>query len=117
MELMADKHGEGLKLDPRTKMALLVTFSVFILGGMDGKLPFALSVILKALPPFLLLSVRQWKKAAAYAVLYTALVLVQEFSSLLSEGCLDMCCLCCVGFSSGFIQASWWGLMRSPRRQ
>lgn len=79
MELMADKRGVGFKLDPRTKMALLVTFSVFILGGMDGKLPLALSVVLKAMPPFLLLSVRQWKKTAAYVVLYTVFALVQEF--------------------------------------
>lgn len=79
MELMADKHGSGFKLDPRTKMVLLVTFSVFILGGVDARLPFALSVILKALPPFLLLSVRQWKKAAAYAFLYTMFALVQAF--------------------------------------
>lgn len=62
----------GLVLDPRTKLLLLVTMAVFVLGGAGFSelafLPYALS----ALPLVLLFSARRYRPALIYAAVYLA---------------------------------------------
>lgn len=70
--LSADGARRGLVLDPRTKLLLLVTMAVFVLGGAGfselAVLPYALS----ALPLVLLLSARRYRPALVYAAVYLA---------------------------------------------
>lgn len=60
----------GLILDPRTKMLLLLTMSVFVLGYAGGEELAFLMPFFCALPAIALLSAKKWKQALGYCVLY-----------------------------------------------
>lgn len=49
-------------LDPRTKLALVVTLAVFVLGGLGGSVLAPVKTALSALPFLLLLLERQWRR-------------------------------------------------------
>lgn len=67
---------KGLILDPRTKLLLLITMTVFVLGGAGSKSGWTgaileeMTLLLCVLPLFLLVSVRKYKSALLYTVLY-----------------------------------------------
>lgn len=77
--LASQGHSQGLALDPRTKLALLVTIAVFVLsvGGDDAA--GGLTPILASVPFVLLLCAKLWRAAALYALLYGGSVLLQAF--------------------------------------
>lgn len=68
--LQARITDRGLVLDPRTKMLLLLTMSVFVLGYAGGEELNFLMPFFCALPAIALLSARKWKQALSYCVLY-----------------------------------------------
>ena len=68
--LQARIQNRGLILDPRTKMLLLVTMSVFVLGYAGGEEMAFLMPFFCALPAAALLSAKKWKTALLYGVLY-----------------------------------------------
>ena len=49
-------------LDPRAKLALVVTLAVFVLGGLGGERMEPVKTVLSALPFLLLLIEREWKR-------------------------------------------------------
>ena len=56
-ELLASKKNEtGLSLDPRTKLALLITIALFVLSGGGGAASKQFAPILAAVPLILLLT-------------------------------------------------------------
>ena len=70
-ELLASKKKEtGLSLDPRTKLALLVTIALFVLSGGGGAASKQFAPILAAVPLILLLTEKSWKGSVIYFVLY-----------------------------------------------
>ena len=68
--LQARITSRGLILDPRTKMLLLLTMSVFVLGYAGGEEMAFLMPFFCALPAVALLSAKKWKPALTYCVLY-----------------------------------------------
>lgn len=61
-ELLASKKKEtGLSLDPRTKLALLITIALFVLSGGGGAASKQFAPILAAVPLILLLTEKSWK--------------------------------------------------------
>lgn len=67
-ELLASlRNEEGLVLDPRTKLIVLITITIFILGGSYQTV---MQYLLAAVPFVLLLSAKMWKNAAFYALVF-----------------------------------------------
>lgn len=75
----ADIENRGLILDPRTKLFLMVTLCVFVIGGVGAEYSMWISRILGFLPLLLLCTARQWKKAVLYGGIYCFLEIVQIF--------------------------------------
>ena len=69
--LQARIQNRGLILDPRTKMLLLITMSVFVLGYAGGEELSFLMPFFCAIPALALLSAKKWKTAFLYCVLYS----------------------------------------------
>ena len=73
-ELLASKKKEtGLSLDPRTKLALLITIALFVLSGGGGAASKQFAPILAAVPLILLLTEKSWKGSVIYFVLYASM--------------------------------------------
>lgn len=70
--LQSTGQKRGLSLDPRTKLLLLATVSVFVLGQLGSdKLPFV-SVMFCTLPVILYLSAGRIRSALVYTLVYAA---------------------------------------------
>lgn len=54
--LASQKSGRGILLDPRTKLALLITISVFVLSGGIGVNSRQFAPVLSAVPLILMLT-------------------------------------------------------------
>ena len=61
--------------DPRTKMLLLMTMAIFVLGGAGDKLFGAYLPLFCLLPFVLFILVGKWKRAAGYIILYSVFYL------------------------------------------
>ena len=58
----AAQEGRRSFLDPRTKLALVLTLALFVLGGLGGERMEPVKTVLSALPFLLLLLGREWKR-------------------------------------------------------
>ena len=69
--LASQKNNSGILLDPRTKLAVLITIAVFILGGSyEGIMQYI--IVLAAIPLLLLSAARKWKGAVLYILIFGA---------------------------------------------
>lgn len=59
--LASQKSGRGILLDPRTKLALLITISVFVLSGGIGVTSRQFAPVLSAVPLILMLTEGAWR--------------------------------------------------------
>lgn len=64
--LASQKSGRGILLDPRTKLALLITISVFVLSGGIGVTSRQFAPVLSAVPLILMLTEGAWKGSCIY---------------------------------------------------
>lgn len=70
-ELLASQKSTGkIVLDPRTKLAVLLTISIFILGGSYESVMQYYILILAAIPLVLLLVDRKWRGAVIYVAVF-----------------------------------------------
>ena len=91
-ELLASKKKEtGLSLDPRTKLALLITIALFVLSGGGGAASKQFAPILAAVPLILLLTEKSWKGSVIYFVLYGGSYILQLWALPHLSG-LSCCC-------------------------
>ena len=74
--LASQKQNAGLLFDPRTKLAVLVTMVLLVLGGSFQAEMFYIPAIV---PLIILLLSKMWKVAAIYFVVYGASICLQEF--------------------------------------
>ena len=65
--------------DPRTKMLLLMTMAIFVLGGAGDKLFGAYLPLFCLLPFVLFILAGKWKRAAGYIILYSVFYLLTVF--------------------------------------
>lgn len=78
--LASQKSGRGILLDPRTKLALLITISVFVLSGGIGVTSRQFAPVLSAVPLILMLTEGAWKGSCIYFALYGGSYLLQILS-------------------------------------
>lgn len=70
--LASQKNNSGILLDPRTKLAVLITIAVFILGGSyEGIMQYYI-IVLATIPLLLLSAARKWKGAVLYILILEA---------------------------------------------
>ena len=79
-ELLASgKNNSGILLDPRTKLAVLITIAVFILGGSyEGIMQYYI-IVLAAIPLLLLSAARKWKGAVLYILILGGSLCLEMF--------------------------------------
>lgn len=68
--LQASIRNRGLVLDPRTKLLLLITMTIFVLGYAGGEELSFLMPFFCLLPAVSFISAGKWKMAIGYSVLY-----------------------------------------------
>ncbi|MFR9215464.1 MAG: energy-coupling factor transporter transmembrane component T [Ruthenibacterium sp.] len=106
-ELLASKKETGLVLDPRTKLAALVTIAIFILGGSYESVLQYYILALAAIPLLLLLSARRWKQAGLYILVFGGSLCLQMFGLPHLSGAANFAAVACVGlllrFSPGIV--------------
>ncbi|MCM1054000.1 MAG: energy-coupling factor transporter transmembrane protein EcfT [Bacteroides sp.] len=73
----ADIENRGLVFDPRTKLFVMITVCVFVIGGVGAEYTLWISRIMGFAPIVLLFTARQWKKSALYGIAYCGLEIVQ----------------------------------------
>ncbi|MCR5517407.1 MAG: energy-coupling factor transporter transmembrane protein EcfT [Lachnospiraceae bacterium] len=91
-----------LKLDPRTKLALLITVGVIMMSGKLTGVEYVLRVICVCVPFLLLLTVRLYKTACFSALIFLAIVLCEGFVLPKTSGGLNLMIMIICGVISRF---------------
>lgn len=109
----ADIENRGLVLDPRTKLAVMITLVVFALGGTgsDIKAVQIGTIVLSVLPIILLFTAKQRKKAAVFGAVYGALkaaelLLIPELTGI-ALSILGLCCMIFVRLMPSLIMGAY----------
>ena len=77
--LASQKNNSGILLDPRTKLAVLITIAVFILGGSyEGIMQYYI-IVLAAIPLLLLSAARKWKGVVLYILIFGGSLCLEMF--------------------------------------
>lgn len=107
----ADIEDRGLVLDPRTKLVLLVTMALFVLGGgLRGDANTVLQPILSAVPLALLLSAKRFRFAAAYTAAYISSYAMLQFLAPCLPGVLNFLVLGSAGILTRFLPSIMVGV-------
>ena len=109
-ELLASKKKEtGLSLDPRTKLALLITIALFVLSGGGGAASKQFAPILAAVPLILLLTEKSWKGSVIYFVLYGGSYILQLWALPHLSGLPNFLVVAICGFFMRFVPGIMMG--------
>lgn len=108
--LQSDVDTRGLVLDPRTKLLMLITMAVFVLGGVgSAKLSF-FSPVLCLIPFFLLLLSRRVKTAVVSLLIYVSAYLVALFVIPHTTGFINFLLLGTAGVLTRFLPGFLTGM-------
>ena len=95
--LTSQKNNSGILLDPRTKLAVLITIAVFILGGSyEGIMQYYI-IVLAAIPLLLLSAVRKWKGAVLYILIFGGSLCLEMFGLSRLSGVANYIAVAIVG--------------------
>ena len=95
--LSSQKNNSGILLDPRTKLAVLITIAVFILGGSyEGIMQYYI-IVLAAIPLLLLSAVRKWKGAVLYILIFGGSLCLEMFGLSRLSGVANYIAVAIVG--------------------
>ena len=101
--LQASVQKRGIVLDPRTKMLLLFTMAVFVLGYSGGEILNFLLPCFCVLPAVLLLTGRKYKTAFSYILIYSASYLAFMLLGNKTNGVLNFLLLGICGILARFL--------------
>ena len=107
--LASQKSGRGILLDPRTKLALLITISVFVLSGGIGVTSRQFAPVLSAVPLILMLTEGAWKGSCIYFALYGGSYLLQILSLPYLSGLPSFFVVAVCGFLMRFVPGIMMG--------
>ena len=107
--LQASVQKRGLVLDPRTKMLLLFTMAVFVLGYSGGEILNFLLPCFCVLPAVFLLTGRKYKTAFSYILIYSASYLAFTFLGDKTSGILNFLLLGICGILARFLPCMMMG--------
>lgn len=101
--LQPDMDHRGVIFDPRTKMLLLLTIAVFVLGGSGGPAIDRLAPLFCAIPCILFLMSGKWRPALIYAVVYAAAYVSFAYVGPRTTGIVNFLLLAICGILSRFL--------------
>lgn len=96
--LLANVEHRGLVLDPRTKLLLLITMTVFVLGGAGNRQMSLLPYVLSLLPVVLLLSAKRYQVALISTAVYFLAELAYHLAGVFLGGPAFLSCLVFAAF-------------------
>lgn len=99
----------GLKLDPRTKIALMIAVSVIMVGGSAAGPEYILRIICAVIPFVLLLTVRQFRPALIYILLLGAAVFCEGSVIPNLKGAANLALMIVCGVVSRFVPGYMMG--------
>ena len=109
----ADVENRGLVLDPRTKLAVVITLVVFALGGTGSYIKAVQwgTIVLSIIPILLLFTAKQWKKGLILGGIFSAmkisqLLLITKLNGPLLS-LLGICCMVFVRLMPGLIMGAY----------
>lgn len=108
--LQAGAERRGLIFDPRTKLILLITMAVFVLGGMGNEETAFLTPCLCAMPLVLLLCSEKYRQAFTYAAVYSAMYLINALLRPITGGALHFILLGAFGIATRFVPSIVMGM-------
>lgn len=109
----ADIENRGLVLDPRTKLFVMITLVVFALGGTGSDIAAVRygTIAVSILPLILLMTAKQYKKAAVFGLLYASIKSAEVFLVPHITGAalsiIGLCCLIFVRLMPGLIMGAY----------
>ncbi len=93
----------AVKFDPRTKLLLLITIAIFVLGGAGGDI-FGRYIPLFSLLPFILLALAgRWEKAVGCMLLYAAFSALSMYALPYVSGLIGFLLLAFCGIMTRFL--------------
>jgi len=107
--LQSSVSRKGLALDPRTKMLMLFTMSLFVLGGAGSSFMYLLLPVFSLMPAVLLLLSRKYKSVVLYVVVYTAAYLVGNHILPITTGVIHYLLLAVCGILTRFMPSVMMG--------
>ena len=107
--LQPDMDNRGLVLDPRTKMLLLMTMAVFVIGGAGGRMNDYLMPFLCAMPFILFLTAKKWKKTCGYFIVCFAAYFCFLYFGPRTAGIVNFILLAVCGILSRFLPGIMMG--------
>lgn len=107
--LQASVQNRGIVLDPRTKMLLLFTMSVFVLGYSGGEILQFFTPCFCILPAVFLLTGRKYRTAFEYILIYSASYLAYMFWGNKTSGILNFLLLGICGILARFLPCMMMG--------
>lgn len=108
--LQADVRNRGLVLDPRTKLILLITMAIFVLGGaVSSYFPFIVPCLC-AVPLVLLISSKKFRSAALYTVVYSTVYTMNILLADRLSGILYFLVLGTTGILTRFMPSVMMGI-------
>ena len=112
--LASQKNNSGILLDPRTKLAVLITIAVFILGGSyEGIMQYYI-IALAAIPLLLLLAARKWKGAVLYILIFGGSLCLEMFGLSCLTGIANYIAVAIVGILLRFTPSVVMGYFAPP---
>ncbi|MGH4121906.1 MAG: energy-coupling factor transporter transmembrane component T [Clostridium sp.] len=108
--LSIKSDSNGLKLDPRTKLLLLLTIAVFVVGGAGGGIITYALPLLSVIPLLLLLLARRFKIATIYLIIYVTSFSAQIFLLPMLSGILSFIVLAVCGILTRFLPSIMMGM-------
>lgn len=109
----ADVENRGLVLNPRTKLAVVITLVVFALGGTGSNIKAVQcgTIVLSMIPILLLFTAGQWKKGMMFGVLFFVIKLSELFLVPDMKGAvlsfMGICCMVFVRLMPGIIMGAY----------
>lgn len=101
--LQPDMNHRGVIFDPRTKMLLLLTIAIFVLGGSGGPAIDRLAPLFCAVPCVLFLLAGKWRPALIYATVYAAAYASFAYVGPRTTGIVNFLLLAICGILSRFL--------------
>ena len=107
--LQTSVQNRGLVLDPRTKLLLLFTMAVFVLGYMGGEKLQLLTPFFCILPAVFLLTAKKYKTTIGYILIYSASFLAFVFWGDKTGGIINFLLLGICGILARFLPCMMMG--------
>lgn len=101
--LQPDAERRGIRLDPRTKMLLLITIAIFVLGGTGGEQVDRLMPAFCVIPFLLLILSGKWKTAVTYMIAYGVAYISFQYFGPRTTGIANFLLLAICGILSRFL--------------